>query len=44
MKNAVAFAKKAIAFARSPQGKRDYTLAVAAVSSVAGILKQFGVI
>lgn len=44
MKKLAAFVKKAVVFARSPQGKRDYTLVVTAISAVAGVLKQFGVI
>lgn len=40
----VAFATKVVAFARSPQGKRDVALVSAAVAAVVSALKQFGVL
>lgn len=41
MKKASAFVTKAVAFARSPQGKRDYSLAVTAVTAIVALLKAF---
>lgn len=44
MAKVVNLVKKVVVFAKSAQGKRDFALISAAVSAVAGLLKQFGVI
>jgi hypothetical protein len=44
VKKVISVAVRVAVFARSPQGKRDITLIVAAVSAVADFLKQTGVV
>lgn len=44
IEKAAIVAAKIVKFARSPQGKRDIALVVAAVSAAADFLKQAGVI
>lgn len=44
VKKVAAVVVKVAVFARSPQGKRDIALIVAAVSAAADFLKQAGVI
>lgn len=41
MKKVSAFVAKVVAFARSPQGKRDWSLAVTAVTAVVAAIKAF---
>ena len=41
MAKVVAFVKKVVAFAKSPQGKRDWALVCTAAGTVVALVKQF---